>query len=135
MDIAALILQIALAVVLVLVAGVGLGFLISRAPRVTRVPEDYRVTRPPRATSAPEDFLVTSAPRVTSAQEAREAEPQFEIYRDAAGESRFRLKAANREIIAVGEGYKSKAGCKKGIESIKRNAPIATVVDLSRQAA
>ena len=34
----------------------------------------------------------------------------------------------NGEIIAVGEGYKSKAGCLNGIDSIKRNAPDAEVV-------
>ncbi len=35
---------------------------------------------------------------------------------------------ANGEIIASGQGYKSKAG-RKGIESIKTNAPGAPVVD------
>ena len=33
--------------------------------------------------------------------------PKFEIYKDKAGEFRFRLKAANGQIIATGEGYKS----------------------------
>ena len=54
--------------------------------------------------------------------------PKFEVYKDKAGEFRFRLKARNGEIIAVGEGYKSKAGCLNGIDSIKRNAPDAEVV-------
>ncbi len=54
--------------------------------------------------------------------------PKFEVYTDKAGEFRFRLKASNGEIIATGEGYKSKAGCLNGIESIKKNAPEATVV-------
>ena len=35
--------------------------------------------------------------------------PKFEVYTDKAGEFRFRLKAKNGEIIAVGEGYKTKA--------------------------
>lgn len=51
-----------------------------------------------------------------------EKHPKFEIYTDKAGEFRFRLKATNGEIIATGEGYASKAGCKNGIESIKKNA-------------
>ena len=55
--------------------------------------------------------------------------PKFEVYVDKAGEYRFRLKAANGQIIAVGEGYKAKAGCMNGIASIKKNAPDATVVD------
>lgn len=54
--------------------------------------------------------------------------PKFEVYADKAGEFRFRLKARNGEIIAVGEGYKAKSGCLNGIDSIKRNAPEAEVV-------
>ncbi len=54
--------------------------------------------------------------------------PKFEIYKDKAGEFRFRLKATNGQIIAVGEGYKAMAGCKNGIESIRKNAPDAEIV-------
>ena len=48
--------------------------------------------------------------------------PKFEVYKDKKGEFRFRLKAANGQIIATGEGYASKDGCMKGIESIRKNA-------------
>jgi len=54
---------------------------------------------------------------------------RFEVYKDAKGEYRFRLKAANGEIIAVGEGYSSKAACLNGIESVKKNASAAEIVD------
>lgn len=54
--------------------------------------------------------------------------PKFEVYLDKAGEYRFRLKARNGEIIAVSEGYKAKAGCLNGIESVKKNAPDAEIV-------
>ena len=54
--------------------------------------------------------------------------PKFEVYADKRGEFRFRLKATNGQIIAVGEGYKAKASCLKGIESIRRNAPESPVV-------
>ena len=54
--------------------------------------------------------------------------PKYEIYTDKGGEFRFRLKAANGQIIAVGEGYKAKASCLNGIESIRKNAPEAPVV-------
>ena len=54
--------------------------------------------------------------------------PKFEIYADKRGEFRFRLKAANGQIIATGEGYKAKASCKNGIASIVKNAPEAAVV-------
>ena len=54
--------------------------------------------------------------------------PKFEMYEDKAGEYRFRLKASNGEVIAVSEGYKTRASCKNGIESVKKNAPDAEVV-------
>ncbi|RDI66832.1 YegP family protein [Nocardia pseudobrasiliensis] len=54
---------------------------------------------------------------------------KFEIYQDKSNKYRFRLKATNGEIIAVGEAYESRAACKNGIESIKKNAPTAEIVD------
>jgi len=57
------------------------------------------------------------------------AEPVFEWYMDKAGTYRFRLKSGNGETIAVSEGYSSKASCVNGIESVKKNAPIAKVVE------
>ena len=59
---------------------------------------------------------------------ATEKHPKFEMYTDKAGEFRFRLKAKNGEIIATGEGYKTKANCLNGIEYVKKNAPDAEVV-------
>ncbi len=56
-------------------------------------------------------------------------EPVFEWYKDKAGKFRFRLKAANGEVIATSEAYSSKDGCVNGIESVKKNAPIAKVVE------
>ena len=53
--------------------------------------------------------------------------PKFELYTDKAGEFRFRLKARNGQVIAVSEGYKAKAGCLNGIESVRKNAPDASV--------
>ena len=53
--------------------------------------------------------------------------PKFEMYKDKAGEFRFRLKAKNGEIIATSEGYKAKESCVNGIESVKKNAPEAPV--------
>jgi len=55
---------------------------------------------------------------------------KFEVYKDKKGEYRFRLKAGNGEIIAVGEGYTQKAGCLNCIESIKKNAAEAKIVEL-----
>mgnify|MGYP000548428266 CR=1 FL=1 len=55
--------------------------------------------------------------------------PRFEVYRDNADEWRWRLVVANGNIIAdSGEGYASKQGAKRGIESVKSSAPAASVV-------
>ena len=54
---------------------------------------------------------------------------KFVVYHDKAKKFRFRLLATNGEIIATGEAYESKASCIKGIESIKKNAATAEIVD------
>ena len=54
--------------------------------------------------------------------------PKVEVYTDNSGEFRFRLKARNGEVIAVSEGYKAKASCLNGVESVKKNAPEAETV-------
>ena len=59
---------------------------------------------------------------------AEQKHPKFEVYADKKGEFRFRLKATNGQIIATGEGYKAKASCLNGIESVKKNAPDAEIV-------
>ncbi|MEL7609711.1 MAG: YegP family protein [Bacillota bacterium] len=41
----------------------------------------------------------------------------------------FNLKAANGEIIAVSEVYKTEASCLNGIESVRKNAPDAPIED------
>ena len=64
----------------------------------------------------------------TVAEVAAVTNPQFEVYTDKAGEFRFRLKARNGEPIAASEGYKAKASCMNGIESVRKNAPEADVV-------
>jgi uncharacterized protein YegP (UPF0339 family) len=54
---------------------------------------------------------------------------KFEIYKDKKGEFRWRLRADNNQVIATGEGYSSKAACKNGIESVKKNAGKAKIED------
>ena len=55
--------------------------------------------------------------------------PKFELYTDKGGEYRFRLKATNGQVIAVSEGYVAKASCVNGIESVKKNAAEAEIVE------
>lgn len=57
---------------------------------------------------------------------------KFEVYRDKAGKYRFRLKAGNGEIIAVGEAYESKNAAMAGVQSVQRNAPAAAVEDMTQ---
>jgi uncharacterized protein YegP (UPF0339 family) len=61
------------------------------------------------------------------------AKAKFEISKDKRGEFRWVLKAVNSQIIATGgEGYTSLAGCKNGIESVKKNAAEADVVEVEK---
>jgi len=58
---------------------------------------------------------------------------KFEVYQDSKKQFRFRLKAANGEIVATGEAYTTKRACMNGIASIKKNAPIAEVVEIENK--
>lgn len=55
---------------------------------------------------------------------------KFEVYQDRQGKYRFRLKSTNGQIIATGQGYASKDNCMKGIESIKKNVPKASIEEV-----
>ena len=58
---------------------------------------------------------------------------RFELYQDAKGEYRWRLLATNGQIIANGgEGYKTKVSAKNGIESVKKNAPVAPIEEVAK---
>lgn len=55
---------------------------------------------------------------------------KFQVYKDKAGEYRWRLRADNNEPIAdSSEGYKAKADCKHGIDLVKKLAPQTEVQD------
>lgn len=59
---------------------------------------------------------------------------KYEVHKDKYGGFRFRLKAANGEVIASSESYKTKAGAMNGVESVKKNAG-SDVVDLTEETA
>jgi hypothetical protein len=48
---------------------------------------------------------------------------RFELYQGNNNQYYFRLKASNGEIILISEGYTTKDNCRKGIASVKANAP------------
>jgi uncharacterized protein YegP (UPF0339 family) len=54
---------------------------------------------------------------------------KFEISTDKQGKYRFHLKAPNGQIMLSSQGYTEKHSAKETIESIKKNAPDAEVVD------
>lgn len=56
---------------------------------------------------------------------------RFEIFRDSAGQIRFRLRAPNGEILAASEGYVSNASARIGVEAVRRHASAADVIDLT----
>lgn len=47
-------------------------------------------------------------------------EARFQIYRDVADKHRFRLRAPNNKILAVGGAYETKDGCVNGVQAIKK---------------
>ena len=56
---------------------------------------------------------------------------KFEVYKSTSKDGGFRWRLTTRkgEIVAIGQRYSTKDGCRKGIESIKRTAAMAEVVD------
>ena len=74
------------------------------------------------------DVLVNA---IANGENETSAHPgSFEVYQDGKEDYRFRLKAANGETIAVSEGYRSKASCLKGVESVKRSSQNAAIKEL-----
>ena len=56
---------------------------------------------------------------------------KFEIYKDIAGQYRWRLKAGNGEIVASSEGYIYKSSALSSAQNVKGWASGATIVDLA----
>ncbi|MCJ2008976.1 YegP family protein [Methylobacterium sp. J-092] len=60
---------------------------------------------------------------------------RFEIYRDALGHWRWRLRAQNGNVVAdSGEGYVRREDCEHGI-ALVRQSETAKVVDMTTQIA
>jgi uncharacterized protein YegP (UPF0339 family) len=69
--------------------------------------------------------------RPAAAQDEKPAKAAFEVYKDNAGEFRWRLRAQNTQVIATsGDGYKEKRACLDAIDSVKRNAADAPVKEM-----
>ncbi len=56
---------------------------------------------------------------------------RYDRLTSSSGKSYFALKAGNNQVIGTSEMYESTASRDNGIESVKKNAPSAEVVDLT----
>ncbi|MCX4750784.1 DUF1508 domain-containing protein [Kitasatospora sp. NBC_01287] len=56
---------------------------------------------------------------------------KFELYKDDSGMHRFRLKASNGSVVVVGDAHESKESLLKNIESLRKLAPYAEVLETS----
>ena len=56
---------------------------------------------------------------------------KFEIYKDKKGETRFRFRAKNGEVVFSSESYKAKASALKAIDSLRKNVAEATVEEMT----
>jgi phosphatidylserine/phosphatidylglycerophosphate/cardiolipin synthase-like enzyme/uncharacterized protein YegP (UPF0339 family) len=56
---------------------------------------------------------------------------RFELFRDARGRYRFRIKASNGHVIASSQAYTTKAAALAGTESVRNAGADAILVDLS----
>jgi uncharacterized protein YegP (UPF0339 family) len=52
------------------------------------------------------------------------AHPKFLVKTGKDGQFYFNLTAKNGQVILSSEGYKAKAGCENGIESVKKNSQV-----------
>jgi uncharacterized protein YegP (UPF0339 family) len=79
--------------------------------------------------------LIALSRPATAAAPEKKADATFEVYKDKAGEFRWRLRMKNTKVIATsGEGYSSKSACEHAIDSVKKNAPDAAVEEMSADA-
>ena len=67
---------------------------------------------------------------IESVKENSKLTERFETYQDKAGKYRFRLKAANGQVIGTGEAYESEANLTAGIESVKRWAKESKIKEI-----
>ena len=75
-------------------------------------------------------LLPAIAPLRTASAADPKAGATFEVYQDKGGEFRWRLRADNTQILATSsEGYKERRSCEAAIESVKKHAPTAPIID------
>lgn len=68
---------------------------------------------------------------IASVQTNSPLDERYEKKTASNGKEHFNLKAANHQIIGTSQLYASAASRDTGIESVKKNGPVATVKDLT----
>ena len=76
-----------------------------------------------------ENGIASVQKNAPNAEADGEKNPKFATKEGKDGQTYFNLTATNGEIILSSEGYASKSGALNGIESVKKNAPIAEIDD------
>lgn len=66
---------------------------------------------------------------IASVKKNSQEDARFERKEAKDGSPFFNLKATNGQVIGKSEMYSSAAACENGIESVKKNAPEAEVVE------
>lgn len=66
---------------------------------------------------------------ISSVKENSPSDERYERKTANNGKHYFNLKARNGQVIGSSEMYESAAGRDKGIESVKKNAPDASIVE------
>ncbi|MBQ2959194.1 MAG: YegP family protein [Alistipes sp.] len=66
---------------------------------------------------------------IESVKKNSQEDARFERKEAKDGSPFFNLKATNGQVIGKSEMYSSAAACENGIESVKKNAPEAEVVE------
>ncbi|WP_340074037.1 YegP family protein [Leptobacterium sp. I13] len=68
---------------------------------------------------------------IESIQKNCKDDSKFERKTGANGKFHFNLKASNGQVIGSSQMYASESGMENGIESVKTNAPEASISDLT----
>lgn len=68
---------------------------------------------------------------IESVKKNAPTDERYERKRSVSSQPYFVLKAKNHEIIGRSETYSSEGAMEKGIESVKKNGPIATTNDIT----
>lgn len=66
---------------------------------------------------------------IESVRKNASLDARYERKEASSGKPMFNLRASNGQVIGTSETYSSTSACENGIESVKRNAPDATLDD------